>query len=209
MQPRRIWIAIALATCFCWNVVIFGQGQDSPPTSTPPSATSNSPKKSETTTSTDEWVKVAVDNTNISVLMPSTPVTSQRVISAVSGTKTTVNLNIVEVGRNKSFVFAYNDVPKKPEDLLQIERILDGGVKGAVARTFGELVSVKKIEVGKLPGRDFVFECIQGETDQGIRLRVTSRLVLVGQTLYQMTYVAPLNEHNDAEAKKFVESFSQ
>ncbi len=207
MQPRRTWIAIALATCFSWNGVI--SGQDNPPASAPPSEASYSPKKSEATTSADEWVKVSVENTNISVLMPSTPVTSQRVISAVAGTKTTVNLNIVEVGRNKSFVFAYNDVPKKPEDLLQIERILDGGVKGAVARTFGELVSVKKIEVGKLPGRDFVFECVQGENEQGIRLRVTSRLVLAGQTLYQMTYVAPLKEHNDAEAKKFVESFSQ
>ncbi len=206
MQTRRTWIAIALATC-CWHAVI--SGQDSPPSSSPPSAASNQPPKSEATKIPDEWIKVSVENTNISVLMPSVPVVSQRVISAVAGTKTTVNLNIVEVGRNKSFVFAYNDVPKKPEDLLQIEKILDGGVKGAVARTFGELVSAKKIEVGKLPGRDFVFECVQGENEQGIRLRVTSRLVLAGQTLYQMTYVAPLNEHNEAEAKKFVESFSQ
>jgi hypothetical protein len=157
----------------------------------------------------DDWLQVTPEGAGASVRMPGTPVASQRTLSVVAGTTTTVNLNVLQVSPTNSYVFAFNKVTPKPGESLKADNVLEGGVKGAVARTLGELVTVKKIEVNKAPGRDFTFECVYGDKDPGIRLRITSRLVLVGDTLYQMTYVTRADEHNEADAQKFVESFQR
>lgn len=198
--------SIFVVTLICGQFT-FLSGQQDKQAAAPPADSAR--QKKAVLSQADEWVEVAPEGAGAKVLMPGTPVASQRRMSPVAGTTTTVNLNLLQVTPTTSYVFAYNTVPQKPGEGLKADNILDGGVKGAVARTLGELISVRKIDFGKFAGRDFTFECIYGETDSGIRLRVTSRLILIGDTLYQMTYVTRADEHNEADAKKFIESFSQ
>lgn len=196
-----------LPLAFLCGLFSVGFAQQDEQESTPPVNAAR--QKTVEQTPTDDWVEVAPEGAAAKVRMPGTPVASQRTMSPVAGTTTTVNLNVLQVTPTTSYVFAYNIVPRKPGEGLKADNVLDGGVKGAVARTLGDLISAKKIEFGKFPGRDFTFECIHGETDAAIRLRITSRLILIGDTLYQMTYVTRADEHKEADAKKFVESFSQ
>ncbi|MEZ6096564.1 MAG: hypothetical protein R3C03_20435 [Pirellulaceae bacterium] len=109
-----------------------------------------------------EWVDVDIEDQNVSFQMPTEPESVERSMSPVPEFTTTVHMRIANVPPTSSFVFSYNKLPETPSTAQKIKETLEGGVKGAVARTLGTVVSVKDAPVAKHSGRRFLFECIQG-----------------------------------------------
>jgi hypothetical protein len=168
-------------------------GQTAPPTTVAPAAN-------------QEWVKVELENSGLSLLMPGKPEKKERKMSPVPNKTTTVHLNVVSLSATNSFVFAHNKLTENPITNPQKKDTLDGGVTGAVARTLGDLVSVKSQPLNGQPGREFVFTCIQGDQGNEVNLKVASRLILIGDTLYQLTYVAQTDEFSEEQMRKFLDS---
>lgn len=154
----------------------------------------------------DEWMMIEIPEVGLSLSMPTTPKKSERTISPTANQTTTVHLQICNVSPTTSLVFAYNQLGSRPTTIPEIKDVLDGGVKGAVARTLGNLVSVKSAAVNGKPGREFVFECIQGDQTNPVELKVASRIVLIEDTLYQLTYIARAEDFSDKVARKFLDS---
>jgi hypothetical protein len=172
-------------------------------------AQDNSATTQKQSAATDEWQTFSPEGANASFLMPGSPEAVERKMNPIKDQITTVHLNIRAVSPTNNYVFAYNEVPRMPDSIQKLDETLDGGVTGALIRTLGELKSVKKIKVGNYLGRDFIFECVQGEdAASAVKLKVASRLVLVNGRMYQLTYVSKLDEFSEKDAKKFIESFT-
>ncbi len=154
----------------------------------------------------DAWATVAPEGTGISLRMPKEPKVSKRNISPVADKTTTVHLHICNLSPSNSFVFAYNKLTDEPSTPQQIKETLDGAVKGAVARTLGDIIAMSNIKINGMPGREFTFKCIQGEKETVFKLKVMARAILVADTMYQLTYVAAEDEFSDEDARKFLDS---
>ena len=157
----------------------------------------------------EEWQTISPTGADASFQMPGQPEAVERKLNPVKDQITKVYLNILALSPTNNYVFAYNEVPRMPDSIQKLDETLDGGVKGALIRTLGELKSVKKIKVGNFHGRDFIFECVQGEdAATAVKLKVASRLVLINGRMFQLTYVSKLDEFSEKDSKKFVESFT-
>ncbi|MEQ1903338.1 MAG: hypothetical protein ABL888_04065 [Pirellulaceae bacterium] len=171
-------------------------------------AQANTAKQTQSATA-DEWQTISPEGANASFQMPGQPEAVERKMNPVKDQITTVHLNILALSPTNNYVFAYNEVPRMPDSIIKLDETLDGGVKGALIRTLGDLKSVKKIKLGNYLGRDFVFECVQGEdAATAVKLKVASRLILINGRMYQLTYVSKLDEFSEKDSKKFVESFT-
>ena len=155
-------------------------------------------------TTAQEWIVVQPDDARGRVNMPAQPTASERTIEPVAGKPITVKLQIATVDKKFTYMFGYHD-QTPATNMVEIKNILDGGVKGAIARTLGALEKVEEIKVDGLLGRQFQYTCIQGEN----KLKVASRLLLEGGRLYQLNYISPQDAFNAADAKKFLESFER
>ena len=156
----------------------------------------------QTAATAQEWIVVQPDEARGRVRMPIEPTASERTIEPVANRPITLKLQIALVDKKFTYMFGYHD-QTPATNMVEIKNILDGGVKGAITRTFGALEKVEEIKVDGLLGRQFQYTCIQGEN----KLKVASRLILEGGRLYQLNYISPQDAFNAADAKKFLESF--
>lgn len=155
-----------------------------------------------------DWVKVTSDNAQASVSMPGEPVASSRVMSPVPGQSIEVHVFAFQDDRETNFVFGFHDQVDAPADNREINRILDGGMRGAVARTLGELESAEAVRIARYPGRRFTFSCVRGETaEEAQPMMCAGQLVLVEKRLYQLLYIARQDRFDAQEAEQFFKSF--
>ncbi len=155
-----------------------------------------------------DWVKVSSEASRATCEMPGEPVASSRVMSPVAGQRIEVHLFVFQDDRETNFVFGYHDHQDEPADNREINRILDGGMRGAVARTLGELETAQAIRVARHPARRFTFKCVRGETaEEAQPLLCAGQLVLVGKRMYQLLYLAHEDRFDAQEAERFFKSF--
>jgi hypothetical protein len=102
-----------------------------------------------------------------------------------------------------SFIVSYHDMVDPVTDTPHQNKILNGAMRGSIARVLGTMIESKKIKLQQYPGRQFDYNCKQYENN----LRLSSRIFLVGQRLYQLNVVSHEDDFDERAAKKFFQSF--
>ncbi len=100
-------------------------------------------------------------------------------------------------------VFSYHDEHQQPRNRQNIKEYLDGAIKGGVARVLGKFEDQTEIMIGNYRGREFTYTCTQN--DQNLKIR--SRVIIVGKRVYQMNYIAKLENFDEQFAKQMFDSF--
>ena len=172
---------------------------------------------SESPTATDEsqevkssWVKVAPSSARASIEMPIKPRFVQRKFTPVKGQpEITVNLHIATLkGRATTLVFGYNDLAVKPKTRADVDKVLDGAVRGMVTNVLGQLsdenpVQAIKSRRGNHEGRQFVFACINSDQE----FVCMSRIFVVEDRQYQITAIMGATVFDESYAARFLNSF--
>lgn len=136
-----------------------------------------------------------------SVLLPGTP--KEQTLKAPSplGELTFHNF-LVETNQGKAAWLATSvDYPPGSIKAENQDGVLDAGVKGAVDKLKGKLLTQSKIMLdNKYPGRSMQLEV----PNLGL---YHSRIYLVGDRLYQIVVLGPKDLATSTEAKKYLDSF--
>ena len=97
-----------------------------------------------------------------------------------------------------TFVSSYADVTNTPADA---QDYLDRSRDGTLENTKGKLRSQRRLAIGSVPARSFVYE----KPDKSVVVHLT---VLSGRRLYQMEAMGPDNQVNSAVVQHFIDSFA-
>ena len=162
----------------------------------------------ETQVTESTWVKVAPSSARASIEMPIKPRYVQRKFVPVKGQpEITVNLHIATVkGSGTTMVFGYNDLTVKPKTRSDIDKVLEGAIRGSVTNVLGQLSDenpVKAIKYGNHLGRQFVYACI----NSGQEFVCMSRVFVVEDRQYQITAIMGATVFDESVAARFLNSF--
>ncbi len=98
------------------------------------------------------------------------------------------------------FIVGYVDYPQKMFENVDIEKMLDGARDGAVRNVNGELESEKALDFHGHPAREFEIKVPEEAT-------VKSRIILIGNRLYQVMAVSESKSVLKKNCPKFFASF--
>ena len=101
------------------------------------------------------------------------------------------------------YMVGYADYPPDIVNGSDVQLMLSGARDGAVANSGGVLLSERQIKFQGFPGREIWVE-IAVDDEAGL---VQSRLILVGNRLYQVLVGGYKEDFADANAAKALESF--
>ena len=163
-------------------------------------------KTEEGSDDSDEWKKQSPEGANAEFLMPTKPRTMQRSFKPVSDKPQIVvklNLSSIDAGQIV-FVFSYHDLHELPESNKQISEILDGAVRGTVARVIGQLNSDENVSLREFPGRKITYEF----TQNGQGLKSDSEIYLIGKRQYVLNAIYKDTNYDAELSKKFFDSFN-
>ena len=153
----------------------------------------------------DDWKTVKPDNGGFAVSMPSEPKKAVQVLRPFPDKEIKVHMFSVTHSNGKAvFLVGYHDLDFDTTEADKIKDVLDGGVKGSVLNGLGKLTTHRSITLDdRFPGRHFEYD--GNRFNQ--KLKVTSRLYLVGQRIYQVTVLQDPTIDIVAETAKFQDSF--
>ena len=165
-----------------------------------------STSQSDTETNSDEWEKYNPEGSNAEFRMPTEPREMERSFKPVANRpQIVVKLNLCSIdGGQIIFVFSYHDLHDLPEGRLKIKEILDGAVKGTVARVIGQLNSDEKVNLREYPGRKISYEF----TQNGQGLISDSEIFLIGQRQYVLNTIFKDTNYDPELSEKFFDSFN-
>jgi hypothetical protein len=144
------------------------------------------------------WSEYRSDKGNFKVLLPDQPkeqISTQQ--TAAGEVKTTINM--VEAG-DVAVGVGYNDLPPDAVRDQDSTVLLENGRDGAVKNINGKLISDKLVALGAYPGLEFSAEVQQD-------YRYLARIYLIKDRLYQLVFLAPQDQIDDATVARFFDSF--
>ena len=153
-----------------------------------------------------EWVKQNPEGSNAEFRMPKEPREMERSFKPVADRpQIVVKINLCSIdGGQIVFVFSYHDLHDLPESRAKVNKILDGAVKGSVARVIGQLNSTENVSLREYPGRKISYEF----TQNGQGLISDSEIFLIGQRQYVLNTIFKDSNYDPDLSKKFFESFN-
>ena len=163
-------------------------------------------KPAETSYTADSiWKAIELTDPGVKFEMPAQPKQVKiRMDKVVTGPPIYVHQHKVTVNRGTAnFVFVYNDIPAKMDSPVVIQRTLDSAVQGANARVLGKINASKSVRHGKYPGREFDYTAELA----GTKYRFSTKIVLVGQRLYQLNLIMIDSKYDQRMVRKFFDSF--
>ena len=154
----------------------------------------------------DEWLKQNPEGSNAEFRMPNEPREMERSFKPVADRpQIAVKINLCSMERGQIvFVFSYHDLHDLPDSRVKIKEILDGAVKGSVARVIGQLNSDEKVSLREYPGRKISYEF----TQNGQGLVSDSEIYLIGQRQYVLNTIFKDTNYDPQLSQKFFESFN-
>ncbi len=164
------------------------------------------PQHPEITHSADTtWVRISPNDVGAAFSMPEEPEHHELTFDKIVRGQIIIvhQYRAIVNDGTASFVFAYNDLQTKMDNPNTIRKTLEGAVRGANARVLGSLKSVEEIRHGRHVGREFVYIA---DLD-GTLYKFSTRIVLVGQRLFQLNLVMPDEAFDERMARKFFDSF--
>ena len=158
--------------------------------------------------STDgQWIKHAADNSNAEIMMPAKPRLSERTFRPVADEPFIQVKTWLCTADNGQIVFtmSYHDLHQQPETLNQINKTLDGAVKGTVAQVVGNTVDdVEEVKVRTYPGRKFTYEFTVGQQ----ALKSDAEVYLIGKRQYMLCTIFKPTNYDPKLSQKFFETFN-
>ena len=158
-------------------------------------------------TTEGQWIKHAADNSNAEIMMPAKPRLSERTFRPVAGEPFIQVKTWLCTADNGQIVFtmSYHDLHQQPETLNQINKTLDGAVKGTVAQVVGNTVDdVEEVKVRTYPGRKFTYEFT---VDQQA-LKSDAEVYLIGKRQYMLSTIFKPSKYRPELSQKFFETFN-
>ncbi len=136
-----------------------------------------------------------------SVHMPKDPTTAKREVDTPIG-KLKMSLAEKQQG-DAHYAVVFTDYPADKIKNFDTDKSLDGARDGSVKNTAGELISEKKITLGKAkhPGRELLIRLKDG------KVWMRQRIYMVGFRQYQAVLAGPKEKVQSKTADKFFESF--
>ena len=159
----------------------------------------------------DDWHIVSPPGVGASVEMPTIPQFKQQSLQPVRDRQEILirtRSSVINNG-NTNLTFVYHDEHRTPSGRIQVKRVLDGAMTGAIALVNGELITQEEIFIGSHKGRDFVYSCEVGDAKlQKVHdLKIRTKLMLVGRRLYSLNYISVISDYDENMADRFFESF--
>lgn len=153
-----------------------------------------------------EWLKQNPEGSNAEFRMPVEPREMERSFKPVADRPPiTVKLKICSMdGGQIVFVFSYHDLHDMPEGRVKIKEVLDGAVKGSVARVIGQLNEDESVSLREYPGRKISYDFTQNEQP----LKSESEIYLIGKRLYVLNTIFKTTNFDTELSEKFFESFN-
>lgn len=153
-----------------------------------------------------EWLKQSPKDSNAEFRMPVEPREMERSFKPVADRPPiSVHLRICSIdGGQVVFVFSYHDLHDIPESRLKIKEVLDGAVKGSVARVIGQLNEDESVSLREYPGRKISYDFTQNEQE----LKSESEIYLIGKRLYVLNTIFKTTNHDPELSEKFFDSFN-
>ena len=192
-------LVIAASLSGSTTVSAYQTASNPPSTQTSQQATDDKPKDG-------EWRVISPTDALATFMLPKKPKYVERTFPPVSN-KPPVKVHLYRATVNdgkESYVFGYHDLHKLPVNAAEINRILEGAVRGSVGNVEGELLSnVTEIRFKKYPGRQFNYRYKHGEE----LYVVLARVFVVGQRQYQITSLSHESAYNEKLATNFLNSF--
>jgi hypothetical protein len=141
------------------------------------------------------WHDYRAKDASFAVLMPGEPAISPE---NLNNGKVLMTYE-VDLGATYYSV-SYNEIDAGWQRQSTADDMLDRTRDGAVGAVKGKLRVDRKFNAGNVRARELVYD-----TPDNLTLR--QRHYLFHDRLYQVTYVGPLNSENNADVKRFFESF--
>ncbi len=153
-----------------------------------------------------EWMKQSPEGSNAEFRMPVEPREMERSFKPVADRPPiTVHLRISSIdGGQIVFVFSYHDLHDMPESRQKIKEVLDGAVKGSVARVIGQLNEDESVSLREYPGRKISYDFTQNEQT----LKSESEIYLIGKRLYVLNTIFKTSNFDPELSEKFFDSFN-
>ncbi len=153
-----------------------------------------------------EWLKQSPEGSNAEFRMPVEPREMERSFKPVADRPPiSVHLKICSMdGGQIVFVFSYHDLHDMPESRTKIKEVLDGAVKGSVARVVGQLNEDESVSLREYPGRKISYDFTQNEQP----LKSESEIYLIGKRLYVLNTIFKTTNHDPELSEKFFDSFN-
>lgn len=153
-----------------------------------------------------EWLKQSPEGANAEFRMPVQPREMERSFKPVADRPPiSVHLRICSIdGGQIVFVFSYHDLHDLPESRLKKKEVLDGAVKGSVARVIGQLTADDSVSLREYPGRKFSYDFTQNDQS----LKSESEIYLIGRRLYVLKTIFKTNNYDTQLSDKFFDSFN-
>jgi hypothetical protein len=106
-----------------------------------------------------------------------------------------------------AFVFSYSEFPKETLAAIgNVDEALDNAIDGMLGPYNGKLINKQAIKKGDSPGRKIVFEA---PAKPGIPRpqKGDGQLYLIGNRLYQIYAIGPVNSYPNLTVDDFIKSF--
>ncbi len=168
-------------------------------------------QENQTANQTD-WYLVQPPGLDVTVEMPSVPRFTEKTLTGVADREEIIVRSrsaVIDEGQ-ASLTFVYHTEPERPKNRDQIDDVLNGAVIGAMALVNGDLITQREIFVDKIhKGRDFVYTCEVSDARQQTthQMKIRSKVVLIGQRLFSLNYIALKDRYDDDIPDTFFESF--
>ena len=151
----------------------------------------------------DGWEILEPQDSKLAFRMPMKPRYVERSFSPIlDRDPIIVRMHIATESKERSSVLSYHDLHDQPSTPREIKEILEGAVKGNVARVLGRLDDIKEIKVDGFPGREFSFSYTQ---DKVIH-HAFARVVLAGVRQTQITVLYSEGAVDGAFTEKLLNS---
>ena len=159
----------------------------------------------------EDWYVIEPPGLGVSVEMPTIPQFTEKELTGVADRERIIvrsRISLIDDGQ-ASLTFVYHTEPKRPRNRDQVEDILNGAVTGAMAMVNGELIRQTEIFAGDHKGRDFLYRCEVSDARRQTKhqMKIQSRVVLVGQRLFSMNYIALEDRYDEEIPSRFFTSF--
>lgn len=193
--PCSVLIPILFAAIFCGGAVpSYAQ------------TAADEPAAIENPDGSGPWLKQNPEGANAEFMMPVEPREMERSFKPVANRpQIVVKLKLCSIDQGQIvFVFSYHDLHDQPQGRRKINEVLDGAVKGTVARVIGQLNSDQNVSLREYPGRKISYEF----TQNGQGLKSDSEIYLIGKRQYVLNTIFKDSNYDPELSKKFFESFN-
>jgi len=147
--------------------------------------------------SAQSWIELQSKEGAFSILMPHQPARQSDSTKTAAGS---IDMVMFTVSTDSAFyAIIYSDFPFVPSTTDEINKRLDNGRDGGLARSKGRLVSETRITLDGYLGRE-----IKAKLDEGF---LVARIFSVKQRLYQMLMAGTEADVSSANATRFFNSF--